>query len=332
MLTDLYYYEAPGLNPYRNQALEEYLLRRVKPGELILYLWQNQRTVVIGRNQNAWRECRVERLRQDFGHLARRFSGGGAVFHDLGNVNFTFLTTAENYCLARQMAVICRALKQLGVPAAVSGRNDLLAAGRKISGNAFYKSGAQCYHHGTIMVDVDLDDLACYLQPPQGKLASKGISSVRSRVANLSEFAPGITASQLKALLRSCCGEAYALPVRSWLMPQDAAAELDRLTSRYAAWSWIYGRNDELNIQLSHRFEWGEVMLNLSVEQGMISDVVIYSDIMESELIAVWQAVLSGSCYQAASMARNIRQAQTADEEQTRINAELASWLDTVVC
>ncbi|MBS1348376.1 MAG: lipoate--protein ligase, partial [Firmicutes bacterium] len=125
MITDLYYYEAPGLLPYRNQALEEYLLRMVQPGELIFYLWQNQRTVVIGRNQNGWKECRVELLQQDHGYLARRLSGGGAVFHDIGNLNFTFITTEENYHLEQQLEVIANALAKLDIKVVKSGRNDL---------------------------------------------------------------------------------------------------------------------------------------------------------------------------------------------------------------
>ena len=163
-----------GTDPYENLALEEALLSRVGEGELILYLWQNARTVVIGRNQNPWKECRTALLAKEGGHLARRLSGGGAVFHDLGNLNFTFLMSAEDYDLPRQLTVIERACQSLGIPAQRSGRNDLLAEGRKFSGNAFYKHNGKAYHHGTLMVDVDLEKVQRYLSPFQGQAGRQG--------------------------------------------------------------------------------------------------------------------------------------------------------------
>ena len=138
MLEKLTYIESNTTNPYHNLALEEALLFGCGKEECILYLWQNEKTVVIGKNQNAWKECRTEKLERDGGHLARRLSGGGAVYHDLGNLNFTFLVSREHYDLDRQLAVIQRALEHLGLRAEKSGRNDLLINGKKFSGNAFY--------------------------------------------------------------------------------------------------------------------------------------------------------------------------------------------------
>ena len=199
-----------GFDPYENLALEEALLHRVGEGELILYLWQNERTVVIGRNQNPWKECRTALLSEEGGHLARRLSGGGAVFHDLGNLNFTFLMPAQDYDLPRQLTVIQRACRSLGIPAERSGRNDLLADGRKFSGNAFYKHNGKAYHHGTLMVDVDLDRVQRYLSPSKAKLAAKGVESVRSRVVNLREFVPTLTVEQLADALIAALAEVYS--------------------------------------------------------------------------------------------------------------------------
>lgn len=327
MITDLYYYEAPGLFPYRNQALEEYLLRVVQPGELILYLWQNQRTVVIGRNQNGWKECRVELLQQDHGYLARRLSGGGAVFHDIGNLNFTFITTEENYHLEQQLEVIANALAKLDIKVVKSGRNDLLIAGKKFSGNAFYRSGAKRYHHGTIMVNVDTADLSRYLQPSPAKLAAKGIASVRSRVANLVDFASEIDIAQLKALLITSLGETYGQPARELCLAAGAERELELLTTHYADWQWVYGNQADFDLQLSQRFAWGEISLNLQIEQGHITEAVIYSDAMDGQFIWQLAQLLRGCRYQRASMVSRWQQAAVEDEQQAIIIAELSEWL-----
>ena len=204
-----------SFDPYENLALEEALLSRVGEGELILYLWQNECSVVIGRNQNPWKECRTALLAEEGGCLARRLSGGGAVFHDRGNLNFTFLMTAGDYDLPRQLTVLERACQSLGIPARRSGRNDLLADGRKFSGNAFYKHNGKAYHHGTLMLDVDMEMVQRYLSPSKAKLAAKGVDSVRSRVVNLREFVPDLTIPQLADALIAALAEVYAVAAHS---------------------------------------------------------------------------------------------------------------------
>ena len=198
MITRLGIYETTSVNPHRNLAMEKYLMDNTEPGMCILYLWQNQNTVVIGRNQNAWLECRTSLLEEEGGKLARRLSGGGAVFHDLGNLNFTFLMCKEDYDLDKQLSVIQKACSYAGIAVEKSGRNDLLAEGRKFSGNAFYQNRTHAYHHGTLMVNVDRDKLGRYLSPPKAKLEAKGIASVRSRVVNLTELAPSLTIATMK--------------------------------------------------------------------------------------------------------------------------------------
>ena len=143
MVTKLTYIESDQVNPYKNLAVEEYLLLHCEDKECILYLWQNQNTVVIGRNQNAWKECKVTKLEEENGHLARRLSGGGAVYHDLGNLNFTFLVNKDEYSLEKQLQVIINAMGRLGLKAEKSGRNDILIDGKKFSGNAFYEQEKQ---------------------------------------------------------------------------------------------------------------------------------------------------------------------------------------------
>ena len=164
MIHKLKLFESKTTEPYYNLAIEQHLLEIVSEGNCVLYLWQNENTVVIGRNQNAWKECRTTLLEEEGGRLARRLSGG-AVFHDRGNLNFTFLLPTAEYDLERQIEVIRRACAALGVPVEKSGRNDLLADGRKFSGNAFYHHEGHSYHHGTMLVDVNMEKLRRYLQP-----------------------------------------------------------------------------------------------------------------------------------------------------------------------
>ena len=137
------------VDPYRNLATEKYLLDTTPEDCCTLFLWQNKNTVVIGKNQNAWAECRCSLLESEGGKLARRLSGGGAVFHDLGNLNFTFLSSTVNYDLSRNLNVIKTACHLAGISAEISGRNDILADNRKFSGNAFYNTKDKSYHHGT---------------------------------------------------------------------------------------------------------------------------------------------------------------------------------------
>ncbi len=152
----------------------------------------------------------MEQLEADGGHLVRRLSGGGAVYHDLGNLNFTFLVREEDYDVSRQLEVVVGAVNRLGIHAEKTGRNDVTVDGRKISGNAFYRADGHCYHHGTILIDVDKASLSAYLNVSAAKLRSKGVDSVKARVANLTDFRPGVTVEQSSDVCSSDLGRAGA--------------------------------------------------------------------------------------------------------------------------
>ena len=230
-----------SVDPYRNLAFEE-LLFETQGGGASLYLWQNERTVVIGRNQNAWRECRVELLESEGGRLARRTSGGGAVFHDLGNLNFTFLLPKEDYDLVRQLSVVRKAAASFGVETSFTGRNDLVVANSqaKFSGNAFRFSGRTALHHGTILIAADMGRLSRYLAPSERKLEAKGVRSVASRVTNLSELNPELTVERMKTALVEAFAEEYG---RAEAYPEEATdlERLERIRERFASWEWRYG-------------------------------------------------------------------------------------------
>ena len=273
--------------PYHNLAMEKYLTFHVQEGQCILYLWQNRHTVVIGKNQNAWKECKVHTLEEDGGYLARRLSGGGAVYHDLGNLNFTFCVRKPDYDVSRQLEVILQAVRALGVPAIKTGRNDLTADGRKFSGNAFYESGEFCYHHGTLMMDVDKDELSCYLQVDPEKLKGKGVDSVRSRVVNLKEYCPDITADLLAGSLRTAFSDVYGLQAEELedsFFSGEAPEEIQKDTELFSSPEWLYGRNLPFTHRLSERFEWGGVEILLQVNRGIIEDCICHTDAMDPAL------------------------------------------------
>ena len=290
--------ESRCTDPHHNLALEETLLTQTDDA-VILYLWQNQNTVVIGRNQNPWKECRTALLQQEGGILARRLSGGGAVFHDLGNLNFTFLMPQSMYDLDRQLDVICRAVRSFGMEAERSGRNDILAAGRKFSGNAFYKNGKAAYHHGTILIDADMDKLGRYLSPSRAKLSAKGVDSVRSRVVNLRELSPEITVASMKSALTDSFSTIYDSAVEKI----ESFPDPD-LLEKYRGWEWNYGRNLPFSFEWEDRLDFGCIRMEAAVAHGIIRSAKVYTDAMDWQLPAKLEAALTGARLDRAELCK----------------------------
>ena len=270
----------------------------------ILFLWQNRNTVVLGRNQNPWRECRTSLLEADGGHLARRFSGGGAVYHDLGNLNFTFLVPEADYDVPKQLSVILHACRELGIPAEATGRNDLTVEGRKFSGNAFYKNGTVSCHHGTLMVRVDREKLGRYLNPSAAKLQAKGVASVRSRVVNLSDIRPGLTCADLYEPLKSAFSQVYGLPCVCRSLP--SAPEIQVLRQDFSRWEWIYGPKLPFSFSWESRFPWGELSLALDVDQGIIRSAAVRTDSMDWTLAQRLESALTDCRFSAEAMSAAI--------------------------
>lgn len=288
--------EARSTDPYTNLAVEACLLRSAAPGEPVLYLWQNERTVVIGRNQRASAECNVEQLERDGGHLARRRSGGGAVYHDLGNLNFTFVTTVQEYDQAAQTDIILSAVRALGIDAERTGRNDLVVEGnRKFSGHAYYHTGTGSSHHGTIMVAVDVEALGRYLTVSPLKLEAKGVRSVRSRVTNLAALRPGITIADLKDALRSAFADAMGRPVRNEGADVLDPAEVEAERRRFASRAWLFQGERTLGETHQARFGWGNARVDLTVESGTIRDLAIFSDALDTECLDDVPQLLTGA-------------------------------------
>ena len=330
MIKKTAYIESTGVNPHRNLAVEEYLFSRCGEDEAILYLWQNENTIVIGKNQNAWRECRISRIEEDGAVIARRISGGGAVFHDLGNLNFTFLVSKENYNLKRQLEVILRAVQKLGIHAEASGRNDILVEGQKFSGNAFHEHKGRCYHHGTIMVDVKLGELNKYLNVSKKKLESKGIKSVRSRVTNLISYNPELTINQLKKALRETFEEVYGYPSRIIKEEELDKQAVQELYEKYASWEWVYGKEFEFQYEVSERFEWGQVDIQFQVDSGQIVDAAVYSDSLRPEVIQKLPREIKGIRYNNQGMGDRIGMLHSDVPEEEEMFRNIEAWLRRV--
>ena len=322
MIQTIRVYNGKSYDPHFNLAVEKYLLDRVAPGECILYLWQNQNTVVIGRNQNAWAECRTTLLESEGGKLARRLSGGGAVFHDVGNLNFTFLVRDEDYDVDRQLSVIQEACALAGIATEKSGRNDVLAEGRKFSGNAFYHHAGHAYHHGTLMVDVDKDKLGRYLSPPKAKLEAKGVTSVRSRVVNLKELCPTLTCDGMRKLMVQAFEKVYGLPASAMHLSLEAMAEIEETERIYGTWEHLYGTALAFTFQCEERFDWGHITVQLEANGGIITGTKVYSDAMDWLLSGMVEEALTGCIFRLADMQQALRE-KIADSQIAKDLCEL---------
>lgn len=315
MITGLRIIYGDSLNPHRNLAVEQTLLESVREDECILYLWQNQRTVVVGRNQNAWRECRLSELRQDGGHLARRLSGGGAVYHDLGNLNFTFLVHKRDFDIRRQLSVVAEACRSLRIPAEISGRNDVLADGRKFSGSAFYDSMGKAYHHGTLLIDADMGALAKYLRPSQAKLEAKGVTSVRARVVNLRELSPALTTEQMKRAMASAFETVYGAQAAAFERGVLNSARISELTERNAGWPWLLGQRLPFTCSCEGKFPWGELQIELQIEHGVIVDLKVWSDALDHGFALPLEAALRGARLDCRELNARLSEADGAPSE-----------------
>jgi len=318
-------------DPWWNLAVEEFLLERVQPGQCILYLWQNDKTVVIGRNQNPWRECRTEMLESDGGKLARRLSGGGAVYHDMGNLNYTFIAGRDVYDTERQLGVILDAVRSLGIPAEKSGRNDITVNGRKFSGNAYCMRKNSAYHHGTILVSTDFEKLSKYLQVSEEKIRSKGVKSVKSRVINLSEIKPGLCIDDVVNALISSFRKIYESTVEAEgfiRKDKESREALEELYGKYSSWAWRYGEAPEFDVDMETRFPWGGVQIGFKLENGMVAESAVYSDAMDEAFIAELPGFLKGTRFSSSEIADRITGAAADESEGVQAMArDLANWI-----
>ena len=275
MYDKVLYYETNGFNPHYNLAVESALLEDARNGVLTVYLWRNDNTVVIGRHQNAYLDVNVKKLYEEGGTLARRPTGGGAVFHDKGNLNFSFITGLESYDVNDNNDVILRAVRKLGQDAEVTGRNDIVTGGRKFSGNAYLKTNTGALHHGTILISADTSKMSGFLNVPPDKLEGKGVSSVRSRVVNLAELDENIDVFKVKEAILAVLEEKYG---KIYPIKEPDKNKVEAYYKKYSDREYLFGKNVKLDSRKYKRFSWGYADVNFTLSGGVIDDIEIFSD------------------------------------------------------
>lgn len=283
-------------NPYLNLAVESNLLDNFLPNTISLFLWKNRQTVVIGTNQNPYSECDIDSLLTEGGFLARRRTGGGAVYHDLGNLNFSFVADKNIYDVKRQMQVIQKALLDFNLETEVSGRNDITYQGRKFSGNAFAKTKNQGLHHGTILIKTDSERLQKYLKVKPAKLHKHGVKSVSSRVINLSEVAD-ITSENIIPHLTKAFEDVYQETATIISFDDLCDDKAIRLSQHIGSDEYLFGKWKEFHTKKSATFDWGSIDLDIDIdeENGIIKDINIASDSLEPKSIEAAIELLKGA-------------------------------------
>ena len=293
-------------DPRINLALEEYALRNFGESDDYLLFYINGPSIIIGRNQNTLEEINDEYVRENGIHVVRRMSGGGAVYHDEGNLNFSFITNYKKENLhnfKKFTKPVIQVLKEMGVDAEMSGRNDILAEGRKISGNAQFSTGKRMFSHGTLLFNSDLEEVTRALDVKMSKIESKGHKSVRSRVANISEFLNDeLSVSEFRQRLLDGLYqerdkfETYHLTENEWNAVHALKDE------KYGNWDWNFGRSPDFNIQRSKRFAVGEIDLRLDVEKGHIKNLKIYGDFFGKEPVDEIEEMLKDVRYEPSDI------------------------------
>lgn len=268
-------------SPYYNLAFEEYVFNEMDGEEEYLLLWQNEPSVIIGKHQNTIEEINLDFIKANNINVARRISGGGAVYHDFGNLNFTFIVKKNDkdlFDFKKFTLPVINALKKLGVKAEFNSRNDLAIEGKKFSGNAQYMKKNKLLHHGTLLFDSDLERLAVALNPSKDKIVSKGIKSVRSRVTNISEhLGKNISVLEFKELLLQNLFEDEK--IRQYELSEEEIKNVENLMEKkYKTWEWNYGESPKFNIRKSKRFEGGKVEALIDIKKGTINSCKFYGD------------------------------------------------------
>ncbi|MDW4066638.1 lipoate--protein ligase [Staphylococcus saprophyticus] len=293
-------------DPTLNLAMEEYVLKNMPKDDSYFLFYVNRPSIIIGKNQNTIEEVNQPYIDEHGIDVVRRISGGGAVYHDTGNLNFSFVTDDDGnsfHNFKKFTEPIVEALQSLGVDADMSGRNDIQVGSAKISGNAMVKVKDRMFSHGTLMLNSELNEVQNALKVNPAKIKSKGIKSVRSRVANISEFLDEpLDINRFKEIiLKTIFGE--ATQVEEYILTDDDWKKIEQLSNeKYRTWEWNYGRNPKYNFEREEKFEKGFVQIKLDVKKGRIEHAKIFGDFFGEGDITELENALEGTMHEFDSI------------------------------
>lgn len=294
-------------DPKINLAIEEYAVKHLDPKESYLLFYINEPSIIIGKNQNTIEEINTNYVEDHSIHVVRRLSGGGAVYHDEGNLNFSFITKDDGesfHNFKKFTEPVVQALGKMGVIAELSGRNDIIANdGRKISGNAQFSTKGRMFSHGTLLFDSEIENVVSALKVKKDKIESKGIKSIRSRVANISEYLDEkMSIKQFRELLlHQIFSEHDTIP--QYVLTEDDWKKINEISqNRYQHWNWNYGKSPKFNYQHSHRFPVGSVDVRFEVQKGIIENCKIYGDFFGVGDVEEVEHSLTGIKYERAAI------------------------------
>lgn len=303
-------------DPRVNLAIEQFLLQEMPLDEPILLFYINEPSIIIGRNQNTIEEINRDYVEEQGIHVVRRLSGGGAVYHDLGNLNFSFIMPDDGNSFrdfAKVTQPIIQALHELGVTGAeLKGRNDLVIDGMKFSGNAMYATSGRMFAHGTIMFDSDINEVVNALKVKKDKIESKGIKSIRSRVTNIKPFLPkdkqGMTTEEFRQeILLKIFGVESEADIKEYQLTEADWEKINQISEDYYRnWNWNYGKSPDFNFSRQKRFPIGSIEVHLDVADGLIDDAKIYGDFFGLGNIADVEHALIGQKYEKSSLEKTV--------------------------
>lgn len=315
--------------PYYNLAFEEYLMTKM-PEDDYVFFYIHEPSIIIGKHQNTIEEINKEYVDENHIHVARRLSGGGAVYHDEGNLNFSFVMRAgaeDIHNFAKFTTPIIKALERIGIHAELSGRNDILIDGKKFSGNAQFAKGKTILHHGTLLFDSKMENLSKALKVKELKIQSKGIKSVRSRVTNIKDYLQqDISIAEFKEYLVSYLDETYGLEEYT-LDDKDIAAVEKSVDSKFGTWDWNWGRSPDFDIQKVDKFPCGIIDARLRVKNGQITSCKFFGDFFVKKDIETLERLLTGAPYRKDALLEIFKSIETSDYFDNVSHNELTSFL-----
>ncbi len=294
-----------------NIALEEYAFKKLLDEDMIFLLWINKPAIIVGRHQNTIEEINTEYVKENNIDVVRRISGGGAVYHDLNNLNYTIISKEKEnkaFDFKSFSTPVIKTLESLGVEAKFTGRNDLEIDGKKICGNAQAYINGRIMHHGCLLFDVDLSVLANALKVPKDKIESKGVKSVRARVTNiLNELPEKITVLEFKNLILEYMKKEYP-EMKEYVFSEEQLKEIQKIRDeKFANWDWVYGKSPDYNINRTKKYPSGKIEIFADIQESKIKDIKIYGDFFGIKDIKDIENVLRGSKYNYPDILERIK-------------------------